>query len=64
LEDQVEVVEKRWKGEEKIDVPDFWGGMRIVPESVEFWQGRESRLHDRFKYVRDGEVWKVERLSP
>ena len=52
-------------------LPDFWGGWIIVPESVEFWQGRESRLHDRLRYrrVRDGGLddagaWVVERLSP
>ncbi len=65
LEGQVKDVERTFEEEEKIPVPAFWGGLRIVPEMVEFWQGRESRLHDRFRYLRqeDGE-WKVERLSP
>lgn len=67
LESWVEETEERFKDEEKIPVPDFWGGLRIVPESVEFWQGRESRLHDRFLYERKEEgkdEWSLERLSP
>lgn len=67
LERRVREVERRFAGEEKIPVPEFWGGMRIVPEVVEFWQGRESRLHDRFRYTRDEGVegvWRIERLSP
>lgn len=65
LELQVADVEKRFDGQEKIPVPDFWGGLRVKPETVEFWQGRPSRLHDRFQYTRDEKgKWKVERLSP
>lgn len=65
LEGQVKEVESRWEVKEKIQVPPFWGGLRVVPDMVEFWQGRESRLHDRFRYTKQGdEVWKVERLSP
>ena len=66
LEKRVENVEKQWEEKEKIKVPDFWGGIRIRPRLVEFWQGRESRLHDRFVYEREDESmeWKVERLSP
>jgi pyridoxamine 5'-phosphate oxidase len=44
--------------------PPNWGGYRLVPASVEFWQGRENRLHDRLLYTRHGERWKIERLSP
>jgi pyridoxamine 5'-phosphate oxidase len=47
-----------------VPLPPHWGGYRLRPEGVEFWQGREDRLHDRIRYVRDGEGWRVERLSP
>ena len=50
------------KGE--VTLPDFWGGYRVIPESIEFWQGRESRLHDRFIYQRSGNSWSISRLSP
>ncbi|WP_189414507.1 pyridoxamine 5'-phosphate oxidase [Streptomyces griseoviridis] len=50
---------------EQVPVPPHWGGFRVVPESVEFWQGRENRLHDRLRYTADGAGgWRVERLSP
>jgi pyridoxamine 5'-phosphate oxidase len=47
-----------------IPLPDFWGGYIIVPESVEFWQGRPSRLHDRILYTNKSNKWKKERLAP
>lgn len=47
-----------------VPVPPFWGGLRVVPASVEFWQGRASRLHDRLRYRAEAEGWVVERLSP
>ena len=45
-------------------VPPEWGGVRVVPDAVEFWQGHENRMHDRLRYVREGEKWRVERLCP
>ena len=50
------------KGE--VPLPKFWGGYRVKPETVEFWQGGEHRLHDRFIYMREGDSWEVERLAP
>jgi pyridoxamine 5'-phosphate oxidase len=44
--------------------PEGWGGFRIVPDRIEFWQGRRARLHDRFQYSREGEGWSVSRLAP
>ncbi|KAF2200096.1 pyridoxamine 5'-phosphate oxidase [Delitschia confertaspora ATCC 74209] len=66
LAKRVEDVEKRFEGQDKIQVPPFWGGLRVIPETVEFWQGRESRLHDRFRYtkIEGSNEWKIERLSP
>ena len=49
---------------DQVPMPEHWGGYRVVPAELEFWQGRESRLHDRIRYRRLGEAWQVERLSP
>jgi pyridoxamine 5'-phosphate oxidase len=57
-----EIRDKFHQGE--IPLPSFWGGFRVVPESIEFWQGGSARLHDRFLYRRDGSNWQIERLSP
>ena len=48
----------------EVPLPSFWGGYRVVPRSIEFWQGQPNRLHDRFQYVREGEGWQVVRLAP
>lgn len=48
----------------EVPLPPFWGGYRVIPESFEFWQGRKSRLHDRFKYVLENGEWKIKRLYP
>ena len=63
LEDAMRAVDAKHAGRE-VPVPPHWGGYRLSPESVEFWQGRRSRLHDRLRYRRDGGAWTVERLSP
>ena len=51
-------------GEEVVSRPAYWGGLRVRPELVEFWQGRRHRLHDRIVYLAEGEGWRMERLAP
>lgn len=63
LEEKVAEMKRKFATGE-IPLPDFWGGFRIVPDSIEFWQGRDSRLHDRFRYVREGDDWQILRLAP
>jgi pyridoxamine 5'-phosphate oxidase len=63
LEDRLRELEERYEGAE-IPRPPFWGGYRVEPDSVEFWQGRENRLHDRLIYRRSERGWKIERLQP
>ena len=63
LETQFEQVKEKFsKGE--IPLPDFWGGYRVVPEDIEFWQGGENRLHDRFCFTLEKNQWNITRLSP
>jgi pyridoxamine 5'-phosphate oxidase len=50
--------------DENVPLPPYWGGYRLAPDEIEFWQGRENRLHDRFLYRRSGNGWTVDRLSP
>ena len=57
-----EIKEKFQHGE--IPLPSFWGGYRVVPEKIEFWQGGPARLHDRFLYRREGDAWAIDRLAP
>ncbi|MCW8870550.1 MAG: pyridoxamine 5'-phosphate oxidase [Proteobacteria bacterium] len=47
-----------------IPLPSHWGGYRVIPDHCEFWQGRASRLHDRFSYTKTNSVWRIERLAP
>lgn len=63
LEKKCGELEKKYEGQ-PVPLPPFWGGFRIVPDRIEFWQGRAYRLHDRLCYVRQGDGWRVERLSP
>jgi pyridoxamine 5'-phosphate oxidase len=49
---------------EQVPRPDWWGGYRVVPDGIEFWQGRPSRLHDRLRFTRDGGAWRRDRLAP
>jgi pyridoxamine 5'-phosphate oxidase len=62
LEREVERLERAYPDE--VPLPSHWGGYRVTPVSIEFWQGRPSRLHDRIVYTRDGGVWRIGRLSP
>ncbi len=63
LEERVRALETEYEGRE-IPRPPFWGGYRVEPEEIEFWQGRESRLHDRLVYRREDGAWRIERLQP
>jgi pyridoxamine 5'-phosphate oxidase len=63
LEAQISQIERRYPGDD-VPLPPYWGGFRLRPQSIEFWQGRPNRLHDRIRYTRDSERWRIERLSP
>lgn len=63
LEQRLAEVEERFKTE-PLHCPPFWGGFRVKPTRIEFWQGRESRLHDRIVYTRQHGAWRIARLAP
>jgi len=63
LLNQFESLKMKFKSGD-IPVPDTWGGYRVCAEEIEFWQGGANRLHDRFRYIRNGDDWTIDRLAP
>jgi pyridoxamine 5'-phosphate oxidase len=63
LDEAIADITLRFEGKD-VPLPDHWGGYRVTPETIEFWQGRDNRLHDRLRYVKEGEGWRRERLAP
>ena len=61
---ETKVKEFMEKYPENVPMPDYWGGYLVKPESIEFWQGRPSRLHDRIRFTKKGNTWTIERISP
>lgn len=64
LDDRYAELELRWPEGTEVPMPEFWGGYRLIPEIVEFWQGRGNRMHDRLRYRLDAGQWLIERLAP
>ena len=63
LMDEFDALNQKYKDAE-LPFPDFWGGYRVQATEIEFWQGGADRLHDRFRYLRDGKSWRIDRLAP
>ena len=64
LEARYQELAERWPEGTTVPMPEFWGGYRVLPDVMEFWEGRPSRLHDRLRYRREGGDWVLERLAP
>ena len=64
LEQRYAQMAARFAGVEQVPCPPYWGGYRVEAQTVEFWQGRRDRMHDRLRYVRDGGGWRRARLAP
>ncbi len=64
LDQRYAELDRRWPEGTEVPMPDFWGGYRVFPEVIEFWQGRANRLHDRLRYRRGNGRWVIERLAP
>lgn len=64
LDARYEELTHRWPEDVDVPAPEFWGGYRVVPHAIEFWQGRTSRLHDRLRFTRTTDGWDVDRLAP
>ena len=63
LKKKFDELEKEFEGKD-VPLPENWGGYRLEYRSVEFWQGRRDRMHDRFVYIKNGTIWQIERLAP
>ncbi len=64
LEDRIKELKKKYPEGREIPLPEYWGGFAVFPLGIEFWQGREARLHDRIEYLRNNDGWIRRRLSP
>jgi pyridoxamine 5'-phosphate oxidase len=63
LDARLTAVDERFR-DDPVPLPPFWGGYRLVPHTIELWEHRDDRLHDRLRYIREGESWRCERLAP
>lgn len=64
LDNALHAVQRRFDDVDEVPLPPHWGGWRLCPHTVEFWQGRQDRLHDRLRYVRTDDEWRIERVAP